>query len=208
MISIDRLGLAASTGERLGQSDYKRDFRQRFQALDGQGMWKLERRQHFRESGVPSWEAFVRGDWSEALRLYERRRAELAALTEDKRRRRIDSRRVRVVELPIAPYVQWELNAFRVRVESGDQIRVVGPEKLRDLEHGGPLPELINLGGDTLYEIRYDEQGVADGAIRYTDPGLVERYRQLWRELYEAGEDLLTFFDREVAHLPPPPPAG
>jgi hypothetical protein len=29
--------------------------------------WKLERRQTFREPGMPSWEAFAAGDWNHAL---------------------------------------------------------------------------------------------------------------------------------------------
>jgi hypothetical protein len=208
MISIDSIDLGISAGQRLEQAEYKKDFRQRFRAIDGQDMWKLERRQDFREPGSPSWEAFARGEWEAALRLYEERRDQLVALSDDKHRRGIDSRRVRVVEKPIIPYVQWELNVFRVRVECGDRIRVVGPEVIQGMEREGPLPELINLGSQTLYEIRYDERGIADGAVRYTNPKLVDRYRQMWLDLYEAGEDFQVFFDRDVAHLPPPPSGG
>jgi hypothetical protein len=204
MISVEGIGPDAVHGDRLEQPEYKKDFWQRILTIDGQDMWKLERRQDFREPGTPSWEAFARGEWDEALRVYEGRRGALAESSEDRRRRRIDHRRVRVVEKPIIPYVQWELNVFRVRVECGDRIRVVGAETVRELERDGPLPELINLGGETLYEIRYDEQGIADGAVRYTDPDLVARFRHVFLKLYEAGEELEVFFHREVEHLPPP----
>jgi hypothetical protein len=208
MISTDGIGLNALQGERLEQSDYKKDFRERSLVIDGQDMWKLERRQDFRQPGTPSWEAFARGDWEKALRLYEERRESLLASSEDRRQRRIEYHRVRVVEKPIIPYVQWELNVFRVRTECGEQIRVVGPEAIRELEREEPLPELINLGSRTLYEICYDEQGVADGAVRYTDSELVARYRNVVRRLYEGGEEFRVFFDREVSHLPPPPAGG
>jgi hypothetical protein len=208
MMSVRDIGLSAVRGVRLEQPEYKKDFRQRFLAIDGQDMWKLERRQDFRQPGTPSWEACARGEWDEALRLYEQRRDNLAKSEEERRERRIDFRRVRVVERPIIPYVQWELNAFRVRTEYGELIRIVGPEAIRELESEGSLPELINLGSQTLYEICYDERGIANGAVRYSDRELVARHRQLCRDLYEAGEDFRSFFDREVLHLPPPPAEG
>lgn len=205
MLNLEAIGLDTAQGERLEQGAYVKDFLQRKSAIDGQEMWKLERRQSFQEPGQANWEAFARGDWDEALRLNEGHRDAVHAATQEERRRGIEFRRVRVVETPIVPYVQWELNALRVREEAGEMIRVVGPEPIRELEGEGPLPELINVGDETLYEIRYDVQGVADGAVRHTDPRLVTRFKQLCRVLYERGEDLHDFFDREVAHLPPPP---
>jgi hypothetical protein len=208
VLSLEAIGLDAARGERLEQPEYKKDFRERALTIGGQDMWKLERRQDFREPGTPSWDAFARGDWGRALRIYEDDRDSLRAYLEDRRRRGIDYRRVRVVEEPIIPYVQWELNVFRLRAECGEQIRVVGHEAVRELEQSGPVPELINLGNETLYEICYSEQGTADGALRFVDSGLVTRYRKLARDLYEAGEDFQSFFDRKVAHLPPPPAGG
>lgn len=208
VLKIAGIGLDAATGDRLEQAQYKEDFRRRLQDIDGQDMLKLERRQVFRQPGTPSWEAFVRGDWEQALRIYQDKLETLRASLAARRDRGIDYRRVRVVEKPIIPYVQWELNVFRVRTAAGERIRVVGPEAVSFLEQDGPLPELINLGPETLYEICYDEHGVANGAVRYTDPELVANYRRLVDELYENGEDFRVYFEREVAHLPPPPPGG
>jgi uncharacterized protein DUF6879 len=208
MINTDGTGLNAARGVRIEQPEYKKDFWERMWSSDGQDCWKLERRQDFREPGSPSWEAFARGDWAEALRVIEQRREALCEHAEKYRRHGIVFRRLRVVESPIIPYLQWELNSFRVRVECGSAIRVVGPKPIRELERDGPLPELVNVGDRTLYEIRYDERGIADGAVRYEDPELVDRFRETCRELYEGGEDLRAFFDREVAHLPPPLAGG
>lgn len=54
------------------------------------------------------------------------------------------------------------------------------------------------------YEVLYDENGVLDGALRFTDPWLTSRCRDFIQRLYKAGEDIGAFFDREVAHLPAP----
>ncbi|WP_329062377.1 DUF6879 family protein [Streptomyces sp. NBC_01429] len=71
-------------------------------------------------------------------------------------------------------------------------------------EGDGPLPELIVLGGDVLYEVLYTESGVPDGAIRHTDPEVIGGWESYIKELYRVGEDVMSYFDREVAHLPPP----
>ncbi|GAA4241062.1 hypothetical protein GCM10022254_68420 [Actinomadura meridiana] len=84
--------------------------------------WKLERRQTFQEPDDASYQAFVRGDWEEAQRIENDGRDAL-------RRRFVEQgfvlRRVRVVESPITPYLQWEMRALRVRAEAGEEIRVL-----------------------------------------------------------------------------------
>jgi hypothetical protein len=54
-------------GTRLSLEDYRADFRATESMITGQHSWKLERRQHFRQPGSASWEAFTRGQWAEAL---------------------------------------------------------------------------------------------------------------------------------------------
>jgi hypothetical protein len=55
-----------------------------------------------------------------------------------------------------------------------------------------------------MYEVIYDDDGVLDGARRYTDPALVLRCQRLIAELYTAGEPLADYFARRVAALPAP----
>ncbi|MFJ6212979.1 DUF6879 family protein [Streptomyces sp. NPDC092296] len=198
------LRLDPALGDRLDLAAYRADFRDRQWTIDGQDSWKLERRQHFQEPGFPSWDAFARGDWHEALRLIEAERDYLHDFGRENTRRRTTLLRVRVVEQPLTPYLQWELHLLRLRAECGEHIRVVGPEAVRDREGAGPLPERVTLGAGTVYQVLYTEQGALDGAVRFTDPEVTARCREFVRELYEAGEDLVRYVDREVAHLPPP----
>jgi len=109
-----------------------------------------------------------------------------------------------VVEPPLTPYLHWELHLLRVRAECGELIRVIGPDHITAYEDTGPVPELITLNDDTVYEIRYDTEGVLEGAVRYVDTATRNRVAARIENLYALGEDIGTFFDRDVAHLEPP----
>lgn len=76
MPELAELGILGGVQLTLGQ--YRDEFRSAQWAIPGQESWKLERRQHFREPGFASWEAFARGEWDTALRLMEDEREYLA----------------------------------------------------------------------------------------------------------------------------------
>jgi hypothetical protein len=191
-------------GLRLSLKDYALDFVQRRYLADGVDCWKLERAQHFTETGFPSFEAFVAGDWQRAMDLYADLRGELASLADEQESHGSQFHRVRIVAEPLSPYMIWELHCFRIRAERLEKIHVVPAELVRDLEANGPLPELVTLCGQTLYRVMYTEDGTPDGAVRFTDPGVITAYEELIRSLYEVGEDFTSYFDRRVAHLPVP----
>ncbi|MEU8377852.1 DUF6879 family protein [Streptosporangium sp. NPDC048865] len=191
-------------GEKLVREAYRRDFRQRDAQIRNRDSWKFERRQHFEEQGSPSRDAFRRGDWDEALRLLEERRDDLLALSREDERRGSFFHRVRVVETPLTPYMQWELHSLRLRAECGERIRVIGVEKVAASEKTDPLPEVVILGGWTLYYVLYTATGVPNGAVRYTDPGIIEDWEKYIKNLYEVGEDVISYFDRELTYLRSP----
>jgi hypothetical protein len=188
---------------RLGQPEYQEDFGRRMGLGDGADSWKIERLQAYDESGFPSWEAFLAGDWEAALALIEAERAGFARFYRGFAARGASFRRVRIVEAPVSAYVQWEFQVLRVRAECGELGRVLDAGQVADLEAGGPLPELVSLGGQTLYQTLY-AGGVPAGAMRYTDPRLIERYQRFAARLYASGEDVTAYFDRAIAPLPPP----
>ncbi|MCX4906176.1 DUF6879 family protein [Streptomyces sp. NBC_00878] len=196
--------LTPEQGQRLDRDAYKRAFRAQDMAIRDAGSWKLERRQHFEEQGSPSREALRRGEWEQALRLLtDRRDALLAAAREDERKGHL-FHRVRVVEKPLTPYVQWELHSHRQRAEYGERIRVVGAEQVARAERACLLPEVVVLGGSTLFQVLYSEAGATVGAVRYSDRYLVGSWENYIRKLYEVGEDVSSYFEREVAHLSRP----
>jgi hypothetical protein len=191
-------------GTRLSLTDYRADFWATESTIAGQDSWKLERRQHFRQPGSASWEAFARGQWAEALRLIEARRESLMEFGAKTAEKGTDLYRLRVMAEPIIPYLQWELHSLKLRAECGERIQVLPTAAVRRLEDNGELPEVVTLGPSAAYRILYDANGELTGGVKVTDPQAVGRVTRLIRRLYEEGEDLATFFEREVAPLPPP----
>lgn len=109
-------------GTRLEQAAYTPDFMERFWRIGAEGFWKLERMQHYDEGDFPSYVAFRSGDWGHSLQLIEELRSEyeeeFGKITESG----IGLRRVRVVERPVTPYIEWELNILHVKQEYGEQV--------------------------------------------------------------------------------------
>lgn len=75
---------------------------------------KLERLQNFRQPESRSWRACAAGRWEESLEQTERDRPIIAAEFAEDARLGYTSHRVRVVEQPITPYLQWEMHRFKV----------------------------------------------------------------------------------------------
>ena len=116
----------------------------------------------------------------------------------------MEVRRVRVVEKPITPYLLWELTSLHVRHQVGGKIRVVERDQVRALETGGTvLPELFLLGRTIAYQVLYDDEGVLSGAVKCTVPDEVGHWGDIAASLYDQGEELGSFFDREVARQLP-----
>jgi hypothetical protein len=165
---------------------------------------KLERGQHFKERGFASWEAFAVGQWDKALSLIEEKRDAYTQQVEEADRLGVVQRRLRVVEFPVTPYVQWELHVLRLRVEVGDPIRMLDARTIAEIEKDRPVPEVVILGDVVMFEVQYDDDGNAAGANRFTDPALIDETSAGFDALYERAENYTDFFDREIAPLPPP----
>ncbi|MGN9768425.1 DUF6879 family protein [Micromonospora sp. SD12] len=196
--------LGGDPGELLALDAYWADFEQRFWKTGPPGFWKLERQQTFQEPNDEGWQAFAGGRWQDSLRILEARRPEF----EDYYRRIADSgfatRRVRVVQEPLTPYLQWELHVLRLRHVYGGLTRVVGPDRIAGAEMDGPLPEIYTLGTDVMYEAVYDANGVLEAARRWRDPAVVAGCQEFIESLYHDGEPLDEYFARAVAPLEPP----
>jgi hypothetical protein len=192
------------SARRLSQPQYMADYEREF-ARGGDIFYKLERRQTFREPRDPSWEAFIAGDWDTVLAMLDGEDRELAArVAGHARKYGYTTQRIRVVEFPISPYLQWEMQFFRLLVEEGQDLRVLRTEQVADFETKAMLPEVVVLGEHTMYEIVYDEAGTPDGGRRIDDPEVIHGCRAELAELFEQGEPLLEFFEEHIAPLPPP----
>ncbi|MZE78557.1 DUF6879 family protein [Streptomyces xinghaiensis] len=193
-------------GTRLEQASYTPDFMERFWRIGAEGFWKLERMQHYDEGDFPSYVAFRSGDWGRSLQLIEELRPayeeEFGKITGSD----IGLHRVRVVERPVTPYIQWELNVLHVKQEYGEQVSVLEAERVASYEREEPLPELCVLGSEAVYVLDYTPAGAPDGATRFTQSDVVARSRAFLRELYAMGDGVEAYFPREIAHLEAPDP--
>jgi hypothetical protein len=199
--------LDPTDGEYLPDETFFADFNTRFwQATE---FWKLERATHFAEPHDASWQAFQRGNWNLALQLIEGRRADLKAHYGETTEHDITARRIRIVDEPIGPYLQWELHLLRLRDEIFEgTIRVLPTTVTTGDEHtyGSELPEICTMDDTVLYLHTYDEHGVQDRNIRFTDPDVVTPWRNYTRHLWQAGQPLAQYFARHVQGLPAPGP--
>ena len=192
-----------AVGERLERPAYHEDFRRTLESGVGY-LNKLERGQHFQEWGFASWEAFAAGEWEHALELVDDKRDVYREQFRTSARLGVAERRLRVVEFPVTPYVQWEMHVLRLRVELGDRIRVLDARTISDIEKSSPVPEVVILGGSTMYEVRYNADGDAAGANRFQDRALISETTAGFEALYERAELFDTFFNREIQPLPAP----
>ncbi|WP_037606978.1 DUF6879 family protein [Streptacidiphilus rugosus] len=198
--------LDRARGLRLDPETYLADFEDRFWRIGPEGFWKLESLQDYQESGCTSWEAFQGGDWEKSLSLIresqpdiERQLAKLAAAG-------IGHRRARVVAEPLSPYVQWELHVLHAKDRCGENVSVLTDDQAAALVGAGPLPDLVVLGDEAVYQIHYTPGGAPDGATRYFEAEAVRSARDFVRRLHHIGEPLQTYFPRAIAGLPAPRP--
>lgn len=198
---FDSFRSGAST--RMDRPAYHQDFRRIYES-GIRSLRKLERGQNFKERGFASWEAFAAGDWDRALALVEEKRGVYAGQFAKAAELGILERRLRVVEFPITPYVQWELFVLRLRVELGDHIKVLDARQISEIERNHAVPEVVVLGDVAMYEVVYDHDGNAAGANRFTDPALIRETSAGFDALYARGEEFFGFFDREISSLAPP----
>ncbi|MFF4266152.1 DUF6879 family protein [Streptomyces virginiae] len=189
--------------ERMDRPAYHADFRRIYESGISY-LNKLERGQEFKERGFSSWEAFAVGDWERSLSLIEEKRGIYAQQFQKADRLGILERRLRVVEFPVTPYVQWELFVLRLRVELGDNIRVLDARKISEIEENHRVPEVVILGDVAMYEVLYDDDGNAMGSNRFADRALIQETTNGFNALYERADDFEEFFNREIRTLDPP----
>jgi hypothetical protein len=188
----------------LAVESYFADFWERFEHLDGV-LWKLERRQDFREPGYPSWDAFAAGRVNESLALIEESREELTDYHHKLTGRGVVSRRVRVVADPPTPYLWWESHVLKLRAEAGEQMRTVDVASVAQHEADGwTLPEVVILGSEAMYDVQYDAEGVITGAHRYQQQPLIETWLGFIAGLFDAGDPFLDYYWRSIESQAPP----
>jgi hypothetical protein len=188
-------------GHTLTLNAYYPDFAHNFHK-PGTTFWKFERGQHYAEPHNPSWKAFHDGNWENALHLIETERERLTGQHEQLNAEGINTYRVRIVDYPLTPYLQWELHYLHLRHQTGGPVHIYPAHLLAPLEHTGhELPDLNICAPHATYIPNYDDNGVLASATKYPWGNSITRYV---KHLYKLGQPIDTYFQTHIAHLPPP----
>ncbi|MEV5407594.1 DUF6879 family protein [Thermopolyspora sp. NPDC052614] len=191
--------LRQADGAILPVAEYQSEFAAVFRRTEGV-IWKLERAQYFHEPYDASWNAMMGGRWQRSLELIEQARDTYAREYDGP----AEFRRVRIVEAPLTPYMQWELHYLAARALVGERGRVVPAHVVRPLETVQPLPEVVIFSESLAYLVRYDEIGAHIGGRRIVDRDAIRPCIPIMQSLFERGEDMRSYVEREVVPLPPP----
>ncbi|GLX94370.1 DUF6879 family protein [Herbidospora sp. NBRC 101105] len=184
-------------GVTLDRTAYTTEFYGLYREMEGV-LWKLERAQHFHEPYSPSWVAWSEGDWDRAMELIEESAGEFAADVPDS----VELRRLRIAERPLTAYLRWELQVLKARARAGERTRVLDAGAVRHLERAGPLPEILILSRDLMYEVRYDDIGAHVGGRRIVERDVIAACLAELETLYGQAGDL----DPWLADATPSPP--
>lgn len=197
--------LDTADAKRLELDAYYPDFQTTFDASDQ--FWKLERSQDSAEPSSKSWRAFNHGDWDQAMELLDAWKEELKPVHRRNTANGTKVRRIRIVETPFTPYIQWELELLWRRDAVTGGIRTLDAVYLDGLEPDGTLLPDLNITDTCAYHVIYDEHGVISHVWKYTDPGIVNPWRDLTRRLWDRGTAMNLYYKDHVQGLPAPKPA-
>lgn len=186
----------------LDEKEYLEDFSKFFDNLK-QTFRKIEFGQTFAEPGNPSWEAFDRGDWDQALALMGQRSDEGKQYFEGLAKKEKQALRVRIVEEPFSDYLIWELNVLRYNEQLGEVVRVVSMNDARRLVAPDFLADFVTLDDAVAYRVLYGANGRNVGAERSTNRSSILSVCNAFDCLFDKGEPLGEFFAREIATLKP-----
>ncbi|GAB1821878.1 DUF6879 family protein [Herbidospora sp. RD11066] len=184
-------------GVMLDRRAYTTEFYGVYREMEGV-LWKLERAQHFHEPYSPSWVAWADGDWDRAMKLIEESAGDFAADVVDS----VELRRLRIAEQPLSDYLKWEFQVLRARAGVGERTRVLDASAVRHLERHGPLPEILILSRELMYEVLYDDIGAHVGGRRIIQKDVIATCLSDMENLYEQADEL----SRWTSTASPSPP--
>ena len=136
---------------------------------------KLECWQSYHEAETnESQVAYDRGDVATARQLLEREAEADRPLYEDVQRRGIEYARVRLVQEPLTPYLEYELLSYHIRAEMGENIEIVRCEpdvRLPDEQHFDFL--LFDRHTALIHDYGTEEIGFQVGGWLTHEPGVI-----------------------------------
>lgn len=134
---------------------------------------KLECRQTYQELETNrSQEAYSRGDVAQAEELLLNEAEADRPLYDDIKSRGIEYARLRLVEEPLTPYLNYELLAYRIRAKMGEVIEIVRCDAVRGLT-GDDYFDFLLFDRHTALIHDYGDTGLQSGGWVTEDPAVL-----------------------------------
>lgn len=162
--------------------DTSEDFFEKFAILMGrttQSVFKLETMQTYQEPGNPSFEAFQRGDFDEAVRLcwtvrQQQERDHSVMMCQ----KAISWTRIHLVEKPLTDYLKWELETYNVSVKYGERILIADITDQQQGSYFRKLTDFIIFDDRAVMAHNYDRDGLIQGGWIVDQPSQVQKYSE------------------------------
>lgn len=156
-------------------------------------IFKLERLQAYQEPTNESWHKFVAGNLEDSLRLIPQIRAADAQEDIAFFRRGLHFDRVRAVELPLSPYLKWELEFYKISAQYGETILIT------DITNADRYGSFWNSRDFLLFDSLavlvhdYDVDGLLNGGWICRDKSFIDKCSDLAHEFVSASVPLGVF---------------
>lgn len=156
---------------------------------------KIEVHQFFDESGDPSFDKMVAGDWDGAME-------ELDSIVQDQDellapaiRRGVSLTRLRYVSFPLTDYLRWELASYRLSEQIGEKIFISDDSLLRS-----ELPECVVFDDHTLITLDYNRLGQFQGAGVYNSSEDIGKVIARFNDFLSGAVRLEDFLGKQGQH--------
>jgi hypothetical protein len=126
--------------------------------------------------------AFNKGQVDKARELLREEAEADRALYDDVKARKIDYARIRLVQEPLTPYLEYELMAYRIRESLGEAIEVVRCERGVNLPNENYFDFLL-FDRHTALIHDYGDEGLQSGGWLVTAPGVIAELERVATEL-------------------------
>lgn len=150
---------------------------------------KIERRQTYSQVDDESYQAFLRGDYADALSLLRRELMQQRAMYDEARANGVALVRLRQFEEPLSDYLRhYEIPSYSISEELGETVYFARPDPSAD-----ELPDCIVFDSTVMFVNTYDGLGRLGGAIEVLDQEQIQRTVSLAEKLLTTAEPLGSF---------------
>lgn len=184
-----------SAGERLDLDEFGERFAVAWSSLENRFL-KVECWQSYHEPEQNrSQKAYYRGDTDRAVTLLRKEAEADKPLYDDIRKRGIEYARIRLVQEPLTMYLRYEMLAYGIRAEMGENIEVVPCDPVRCLP-GDELFDFLLFDRSTALVHDYGEIGLQTGGWLLHDREALSRLERTAIELRRMAMPLERFSSR------------